>query len=212
MSSEGNLRPIFEALDLSFGDGGFWAVMGPSGSGKTTLFRLLSKELEPNAGDIHIDGTSLSAIGSQELRRDVIARIYQEYLLVPYLSALDNILLAREVAGHRNSADELSRARELLSLVGLTDVGSKPAHVLSGGEQQRIAIARALCGSPRVLLADEPTGALDTQSTQRIGELLRDLAHDHGVTIIAGTHDPEFAACTDGIFRIRDRTVRPTQP
>lgn len=201
---KGETRKIFEDASVDFFSGRFYALMGPSGSGKTTLFRLLTRELEPARGSILIGDRNLAGIPVRELRSSVVGRIFQDYLLVPFLNPIENLALAREIAiGHAGKADR-ERAGELLARVGLKDDTDRAVESLSGGEQQRVAIARALMGDARVLLADEPTGALDRDNTVQIAQLLASLAHDGGMIVIAGTHDPAFASHADSVVRISD--------
>lgn len=200
--SAGETRKIFEGASTRFSPGQFYALMGPSGSGKTTLFRLLTRELEPVSGQIQIGDRDLADISVRELRSSVIGRIFQDYLLIPFLSPVENLLLAQEITAGQAGEKERERAVQLLARVGLDHRANRAVESLSGGEQQRVAIARALMGSARILLADEPTGALDRDNTVQIAQLLAGLAHDEGMIVIAGTHDEEFAAHADSIVRI----------
>lgn len=140
----------------------------------------------------------------RELRSAVVGRIFQDYVLIPFLTPLDNLLLAREIAAGRAKKEDRERAGDLLARVGIKAGSRQAVESLSGGEQQRVAIARALMGSVDVLLADEPTGALDHDNTVQIARLLASLAHDEGITVIAGTHDDTFADYADGVARIVD--------
>nr|WP_076388679.1 ATP-binding cassette domain-containing protein [Vaginimicrobium propionicum] len=205
--SDKQVRLIFDGATATFLPGNFYALMGPSGSGKTTFFRLVARELQPTAGRIQISGRDLKTIPPEELRSSIICRIFQEYLLIPFLTPLENLLLAREIAvGHSDKADH-KRALNLLERVGMGEYASRVVESLSGGEQQRVAIARALMGSASVLLADEPTGALDSENTEQIALLLADLAHTEGMVIVAGTHDNGFADHADSIVRIRENKL-----
>lgn len=196
-------RKIFKDVTMSFAPGRFYALMGPSGSGKTTLFRLLTKELEPTFGSLSIDGRQLASIPTRELRGQLVGRIFQDYLLIPFLSPVENILLAGEISRGKVGQADRARAEELLDRVGIP-IEDRAVESLSGGEQQRVAIARALSGSANVLLADEPTGALDARNTEEIASLLVDLAHEESITVIAGTHDQSFAEHADEVVRIAD--------
>lgn len=200
--SEAEIRTIFQDTSARFVPGHFYALMGPSGSGKTTLFRLLTRELEPVSGQIRIGDRDLVSIRVRELRSSVIGRIFQDYLLIPFLTPVENLLLAQEITAGHAGEKERERAVQLLARVGLDHRANRAVESLSGGEQQRVAIARALMGSARILLADEPTGALDRDNTVQIAQLLAGLAHDEGMIVIAGTHDEEFAAHADSIVRI----------
>lgn len=200
--NQGETRKIFDGASAQFSAGHFYALMGPSGSGKTTLFRLLTRELEPTDGSISIAERQLTQIPVRELRSEVVGRIFQDYMLVPFLNPIDNLLLAREITAGKTEKEDRVRAQELLARVGLAGRGDQAVASLSGGEQQRVAIARALIGDARILLADEPTGALDRENTQQIAQLLASLAQDEEMIVIAGTHDPAFARYTDSVVRI----------
>ncbi|MDY5154056.1 putative ABC transport system ATP-binding protein [Actinobaculum suis] len=200
----GEARKIFDNASTCFRTGRFYALMGPSGSGKTTLFRLLTREVEPVGGQIRIGGRDLSTISVRELRSSIVGQIFQDYVLVPFLSPLENLLLAREITDGRAVKSDHDRAKWLLARVGLEGYSTRAVELLSGGEQQRVAIARALMGKAGVLLADEPTGALDRDNTVQIAQLLAGLAHDEEMIVIAGTHDGEFASYADGVVRIRN--------
>lgn len=195
-------RKIFEGASASFSPGGFYALMGASGSGKTTLFRLLTRELKPLGGQILIGNRDLETIPTRELRASIIGRIFQDYLLIPFLNPIENLLLAREISHGYAGKNEYDLASQLLARVGLTGHSAQPVELLSGGEQQRVAIARALMGSAQILLADEPTGALDRDNTAQIAQLLASLAHDEDMLVIAGTHDMEFASFADKVIHI----------
>ncbi|MDD7319042.1 MAG: ATP-binding cassette domain-containing protein [Prevotellaceae bacterium] len=197
-------RKIFDDACACFSSGRFYALMGPSGSGKTTLFRLLTRELEPTGGQILIGARNLASIPVRELRSAIVGQIFQDYLLVPFLDSVENLLLAREIAVGRAGRAEGERAAQLLARVGLEHHNGRAVESLSGGEQQRVAIARALMGSARILLADEPTGALDRNNTIQIAQLLASLAHDEEMVVIAGTHDEDFASYADSVVRISD--------
>lgn len=207
---KGNIEvPVLRGADLKVCPGEFLAIMGQSGSGKTTLLQLLGCLDVPDQGEIHFEGTRIDRLGARardRLRNEQIGMIFQFYHLLPELSALENVLtpvMIRlgvwrywcEARGHRE------RAKELLSLVGLAHRWHHRPRELSGGEMQRAAIARALMGGPRLLLADEPTGNLDQQTGREILALLRRLNREQGLTVVMVTHDPAIA-------RQADRTVR----
>lgn len=198
----GETRKIFDGASVSFSSGNFYALMGPSGSGKTTLFRLLTKELEPEGGQILIGNRDLEKISARELRTSILGRIFQDYLLIPFLNPIENLLLAREISHGSAGRRERDLALQLLARVGLAGHSTQPVELLSGGEQQRVAIARALMGSARILLADEPTGALDRDNTVQIAQLLASLAHDENMLVITGTHDMKFASYADKVIHI----------
>lgn len=190
--------------NLSVQPGEFVAVVGRSGSGKSTLFSLLAGLAEPTAGRIEIDGRDITNLPERErstLRRDRIGVTFQSGNLMPFLSALENVALPLEFAGSRQAR---SRARELLKGVGLKDRQSSMPAQLSGGEQARVALAMALANDPGLLLADEPTGELDTQTADEIVTMLETLNRDRGVTVLVVTHNPEVAVRAPRRVRITD--------
>jgi putative ABC transport system ATP-binding protein len=195
-------------VDFSVEAGSFVAIMGPSGSGKSTLLNLLGGLDEPTAGEVRIGGTCLAGLGDDELTRLRAAEVgfvFQFFALLGTLTAAENVALPAIIAG-RPAAEAAARADELLARVGLPGVGHRKPGQLSGGQQQRVAIARALAAAPRVLLADEPTGALDTDSGNEVLGVLRELA-DRGETVVLVTHDPHVAARADRIVFLRDGRV-----
>ncbi|MBW3612928.1 MAG: ABC transporter ATP-binding protein [Chloroflexi bacterium] len=197
-----------DGISLSVEPGEFMAIMGRSGSGKTTLLDLLGCLLRPTDGALEIDGRSVIGASDGELatiRRERIGFVFQEFNLIPSLTAIENVMLPLRYGPRR--PDARSRAGELLDLVGLRDrIGHRPAE-LSGGEQQRVAIARALVNDPAVILADEPTGELDSATSRRLMTTLRDLNRDRGVTTIIVTHDAGVAGATDRVVRLQDGRV-----
>jgi putative ABC transport system ATP-binding protein len=185
-----------EALDLDVPRGEFLALMGPSGSGKTTLLNLLSGIDSPSEGSLVIAGTELAKLSRRELtkwRAAHVGYIFQLYHLVPVLSAFENVELPLLLAP-MSKKDRHARVTAALELVGLADRMHHTPSELSGGQEQRVAIARALVADPALLVADEPTGDLDRESATRILDLLRQLAAEHGKTIVMVTHDPRAAA------------------
>jgi putative ABC transport system ATP-binding protein len=195
--------------DISFEvpDGVFAAIVGKSGSGKTTLLGLLGALDKPSSGSISVGGQTISNGSDQALikyRRNKIGFVFQAYNLIPNLSAIENVMLPMEFAGVKKK-ERRNRAVELLEQVGLTPDkhGRKPTR-LSGGEQQRVAIARALSNHPSLILADEPTGNLDTATGKLIVDLLHELARTKKTTIVAVTHDLEIARQTDMTFQLSD--------
>lgn len=185
-----------EKLDLDVPRGEFLALMGPSGSGKTTLLNLLSGIDSPSEGSLVISGTELAKLSRRELtkwRAAQVGYIFQLYHLVPVLSAFENVELPLLLAP-LSKKDRHARVTAALELVGLADRMHHTPSELSGGQEQRVAIARALVADPALLVADEPTGDLDRESASRILDLLRQLAADHGKTIVMVTHDPRAAA------------------
>jgi putative ABC transport system ATP-binding protein len=194
------------SLDVEAGE--LMAIMGRSGSGKTTLLDLLGCLLRPTSGELEIDGRSVIGASDGELaaiRRDRVGFIFQEFNLIPTLTAIENVLLPLRYGPRR--ADGRERAGELLGLVGLAERASHRPSELSGGEQQRVAIARALVNEPAVVLADEPTGELDSTTSEELMAMLTGLNRDRGVTIIIVTHDPGIADQTDRVVRLSDGRV-----
>ena len=192
-------------VDLRVERGSFVAIMGPSGSGKSTLLHLIGALEAPSGGDLAVGGVSLGGLGDRaltELRRDRIGFVFQFFNLLPTLTAGENVLLPALIAGER-PAQRAQRVAELLDLVELSDrAGHLPAQ-LSGGEQQRISIARALLREPDLVLADEPTGNLDTRSGALVLDLLRRIA-DQGQTVVMVSHDPSAASRADRVAFLRD--------
>jgi putative ABC transport system ATP-binding protein len=195
---------ILHPLDYTIPSGQFVAVVGPSGSGKSTLLGLLAGLDSPSTGNILIDGvdiTTLSEDGLARLRGDSIGFVFQFFHLVPSLTAFENVLIPMEIAGRRDAA---ARARTLLGEVELTDRAHHYPSQLSGGEQQRVAIARALANDPPIVLADEPTGNLDTTTGRHIMDLLLNVRRARRATLVLVTHDAELAALADTRLVLRD--------
>jgi putative ABC transport system ATP-binding protein len=197
-----------DGIDLDVTAGQFMAIMGRSGSGKTTLLDLLGCLLRPTSGELAIDGRSVIGASDGELatiRRERIGFVFQEFNLIPTLTAIENVLLPLRYGPRR--PDGRARATELLALVGLAQRTTHRPTELSGGEQQRVAIARALVNEPAVILADEPTGELDSATSEQLMATLRQLNRDRGVTIIIVTHDAGVAGSTDRVVRLSDGRV-----
>jgi len=195
-----------EGMDLRIAPGEFVVVAGPSGSGKTTLLQLLGALDRPTDGVVHFEGRDLSELGDGELaklRLSELGFVFQQFNLIPTLTARQNVEAALAPTGMDASARHL-RAGELLEAVGLAARSEHLPSQLSGGEQQRVAIARALANDPRVLLADEPTGNLDTTTGREILTLLRQLADGRGLTIVVVTHDPTIADDAPRVVHMRD--------
>ena len=198
---------ILDGINLEIPEKQFLAVVGPSGSGKSTLLGLLAGLDRPTTGSIRFDGTSLTELGEDELarlRREKIGVVFQSFHLIPTLTAAENVKIPLELRGDPDADREAFR---LLEAVGLSDRKDHYPVQLSGGEQQRVAIARAFSGRPSLLLADEPTGNLDTANGQRIIELLLRLHRDQGSTFILVTHDPTLAVHADRILTLRDGRI-----
>ena len=198
---------ILHPLDLTIPGGRVVAITGASGSGKSTLLGLIAGLDAPSAGAILIDGTdiiSLSEDALARLRGTKIGFVFQFFHLLPSLTAFENVLVPIEIAG---GADAASRATSLLAEVGLSDRGHHYPSQLSGGEQQRVAIARALANNPPILLADEPTGNLDSATGRHVIDLLLQIHRSRGTTLVLVTHDPEIAAIADLTISLRDGRV-----
>ncbi len=200
---------ILHGVSLSVADGEFVSVMGKSGSGKSTLLNILAGNLFPDRGDVRIDGESMVGMKEKrlaELRRTKLGFVYQAYNLIPTLSVRDNILLP--LCLDRQSLSSYDRAlTELCELLNISPLLSAFPNTLSGGEQQRVAIARAMLHTPSVLLLDEPTGNLDSRSTEEVMQLLHRLNAERGVTVIQVTHSRETAAYGSRIIRLSDGRV-----
>lgn len=207
VESGGRPLTILHPLDLVIPDGQFLAIVGPSGSGKSTLLGLLAGLDAPSSGQILVGGTDITTLdedGLARLRGSSIGFVFQFFHLVPSLTALENILVPMEIAGRPDAAVRGSR---LLDEVGLADRGHHYPSQLSGGEQQRIAIARALANEPSLVLADEPTGNLDSQTGRYILDLLLSVHRARGTTLVLVTHDAELAALADARLVLRDGRV-----
>jgi len=196
-------------VDVAVARGEFVAIMGPSGSGKSTLLHILGALESPTGGMVAVGGNRYEGLGDRRLtrfRRDHIGFVFQFFNLLRSLTALENVLLPALIAGERPEA-HLDRARALLDTVGLADRADHLPSELSGGEQQRVSIARALLLSPEIVLADEPTGNLDSRSGKGVLRLLRELNETEGHTIVMVTHDPAAAATADRVVFLRDGRI-----
>jgi putative ABC transport system ATP-binding protein len=196
-------------IDLSLDGGEFVSIVGPSGSGKSTILNIVSGIDRPTAGTVTVSGRRIDQMGEEELavwRGETIGIVFQFFQLLPTLTALENAMLPLDFASGISTDDRRARANHNLELVGLSEKADHMPMELSGGEQQRVAIARALARDPTVLVADEPTGNLDSTSAGRILDLLDDL-HLQGTTILLVTHDPQLAARAERIVAVRDGLV-----
>ena len=193
-------------VDLAVGRGRLLAVRGRSGSGKTTLLNLLGGLDRPTSGRIVLDGEELSGMDEAQLvevRRTKIAFIFQAFGLIPVLSAAENVEVPLRLV-RTDPSERTRRVHDLLQQVGLAERARHRPHELSGGEQQRVAIARALANHPKLLLADEPTGQLDSETGHRIMQMLRSVVQTEGITAIVATHDPRMLDVADDVIELRD--------
>ena len=200
---------ILKGIDLTIERGEFVAIMGASGSGKSTLLGLLAGLDTPTSGLIQLDGDEISRLGEDALaglRGRKIGFVFQSYQLIPTLTAEENVLLPAELAGETGTS-LASRAKALLDTVGLQDRHDHYPVQLSGGEQQRVALARAFMRKPPLLLADEPTGNLDSVNGRQVLDLLLSLNRQEGATLVLVTHDRELADCATRIITLRDGLV-----
>lgn len=201
-----------DALDLDIEPGSMVAVTGPSGSGKSTLLHLIGAVERADEGTVTVGRTRVTGLCGRQLAgyRRGVGLVFQSYHLLPALSAIDNVLIP--LVPYRTGYDRTARARELLAQVGLAGrERARPAE-LSGGQQQRVAIARALIGGPGLLLADEPTGNLDSRAGDEIIELLLGLRARTGMTVLVATHSAQVAAACDRLVRLRDGAIVDDQP
>ena len=199
------VTPVLKNINFTMKEGEYTAIMGPSGSGKSTLMNLIGCLDQPTSGRYLLDGEDVSAYTDNQMsdiRLEKIGFVFQTFQLLPYMSAADNVALPLSYAGVSRK-ERRERAIEMLGKVGLSDRVAYLPNQLSGGQKQRVAIARAMINQPRILLADEPTGALDSTSGKQIMGLFREL-NDNGVTILMITHDAEIASNADRIVEIRD--------
>jgi lipoprotein-releasing system ATP-binding protein len=200
-------RDVLRGIDLHIEDGEFTALVGPSGSGKSTLLYLLGGLDRPDSGSVAVAGVDLGTLdqdGLARLRNRLVGFVYQFHFLLPEFTALENVLMPLWARGGGGSREDRRWAMELLDRVGLAALGDKVPRELSGGEQQRVAVARALANRPRLLLADEPTGNLDSANARVVYELFRELNREYRQTIVVVTHDAEWAERSDRVLQLFD--------
>jgi len=201
--------PALVSVDLRVEEGEFIAIMGPSGSGKSTFMNILGCLDTPSGGRYILNGTDVGKLDKDSLaglRNRVIGFVFQGFNLLPRANLIDNVALPL-VYAKIGRAEREARAREMLAKVGLGKYGNSFPNQISGGQQQRVAIARALVNNPRLILADEPTGNLDTHTSQEIMNLFTQLNVEDGITIVLVTHEPDIAAYTNRLVRFRDGEV-----
>ena len=200
--------PALRGVDLCVKPGEFLSIVGPSGSGKSTLFHIIGGLTPPTSGQVSVAGQDLARMtdsGRTSLRKRTVGFVFQKFNLLPNLTARDNIAVARFIAGMDQKPDPAFE--EILRLLGIANRLDHKPSALSGGEQQRVAIARAIVNHPAILLADEPTGNLDTENSRAVLEILRDLNERLGQTILMITHNPEAAAYGHQIVHMRDGRI-----
>ena len=200
----GGSRYALDGISGTFSAGKLYAVIGPSGSGKSTLLSLMAGLDRPTEGSLQLNGSDYRSLNLERCRRQEIAMIFQAFQLFPLLTVLENVCFPMEANGVKQK-EAKAKAKELLTSVGISEEQHKryPAN-LSGGEQQRVAIARALSSGAGIILADEPTGNLDTANGNQVMEILLRLAHEEGRCVIVVTHDMDIAAQADEVWRMKD--------
>ncbi|HEY7092646.1 MAG TPA: ABC transporter ATP-binding protein [Ktedonobacterales bacterium] len=199
---------ILKGIDLRVEHGEFVAIVGPSGSGKSTLLGIIAGLDNPTSGKVLIDGidiTRMSEAGLAKVRNQKIGMVYQAFNLIPTLTAQENVEIPLYAGKHEGRPSE--RAKEILNLVGLSHRLKNKPNQLSGGEQQRVAVARALAANPAIVIMDEPTGNLDQKNSENVLQMIRDLRQATGTTFIIATHDPNVAAAADRSIRIVDGLI-----
>ncbi|MGO9970556.1 MAG: ABC transporter ATP-binding protein [Bryobacteraceae bacterium] len=200
--------PALRGVNLDVPAGEFLSVVGPSGSGKSTLFHIIGGLTPPTSGQVKVGGQDLASMTDADrtrLRKRTVGFVFQKYNLLPNLTARDNIAVARFLGGNNGQPD--AQFAEVLRLLGIDSRLDHKPNSLSGGEQQRVAIARAIVNRPAILLADEPTGNLDTENSQAVLDILRDLNQRTGQTILMITHNPEAAAYGHRTVQMRDGRI-----
>jgi putative ABC transport system ATP-binding protein len=201
-------------VSLQVGKGEFVTIVGPSGSGKSTLFYILGGLTHADSGRVMIDGVNFTELSDAErtrLRRTKIGFVFQKFNLLPTLTAEGNIEIARDIAGKQDGPEERERIRRITELLGIDKRLDHRPSEMSGGEQQRVALARALINQPAIVLADEPTGNLDTQNSEIVLSMLRRSNQEFGQTVLMITHNPEAAAYGDRVIHMRDGEVVPAE-
>lgn len=208
--SFGNLQ-VLKGIDLHIGKGEIVSIVGPSGAGKTTLLQIIGTLDRPDSGSVTVDGINMSGLSTNKLsdfRNRHIGFVFQFHQLLPEFTALENIMIPAFIAG-KGRSEAKTRAEELLQFLGLADRANHKPNELSGGEKQRVAVARALVNEPAVILADEPSGSLDTKNKAELHQLFFDLRDKFGQTFVIVTHDEQLAAITDRTIHMKDGLLMP---
>lgn len=208
--SFGNLQ-VLKGIDLHIGKGEIVSIVGPSGAGKTTLLQIIGTLDRPDSGSVTVDGINVSGLSTNKLsdfRNRHIGFVFQFHQLLPEFTALENIMIPAFIAG-KGRSEAKARAEELLQFLGLSDRANHKPNELSGGEKQRVAVARALVNEPAVILADEPSGSLDTKNKAELHQLFFDLRDKFGQTFVIVTHDEQLAAITDRTIHMKDGLLMP---
>ncbi|MBQ8307016.1 MAG: ABC transporter ATP-binding protein [Blautia sp.] len=199
------MQRAVDHVSFTIEEGEFVVILGQSGAGKSTVLNMLGGMDKPTEGSIMVDGEEVSSMNDRQLstyRGDKIGFIFQFYNLIPSLTAWENVALTRDIVRDAKDPDEM------LALVGLSDHRNKFPTQMSGGEQQRVSIARALCKDPRILIGDEPTGALDSETGKLVLKLLIEMSHEKNKTVIVVTHNADIAKCADKVIRMKNGKVR----